>query len=415
MVATLDRRKAFELAQARERAMREKGEIDALEDAARSGLSGLGEGVAGTIGLGGDLPGMVLRGGDWLGRKTGIIDDTPEHRAWMDDTVKAVDDWNPMPTSSETLDVMNDYTRGFGLDGEGLFEHDPRTGLGKVVRTMGELAPGVLTGPAGLMRKGAMWLGSSLGSEAAGKLAEGSGYEDWARFAGAVAGGGIPRFRRAQPSRTEAEWRAMLDDAEARVAAVGERNPAEFVKALLARDSAVSGLDRERVLKGSGPSGRPTREDFVALAQSQAKMAQLSKSMQNAVRRAAGDDRVEKTFRRMEDSLPRLKNWQKWTAVPGVYGGYGGGKDFGRDLGSLLGPEAANVGEAIGGATGAIIPAIVASKQGMGTLARAVSNRNVRNAEREIRTGLRPGANRAEALKMVTRALLQNQGIQTGL
>jgi hypothetical protein len=103
MVAIPDRRQAYELARARERDMRERGEIDVVEDAARSGLSGFGEGVAGTIGLGGDLPGMILRGGDWVGRKTGMVADTPEHRAWMDDRIKSVDDWNPLPTSEETL------------------------------------------------------------------------------------------------------------------------------------------------------------------------------------------------------------------------------------------------------------------------------------------------------------------------
>jgi hypothetical protein len=116
MVAGLDRRKAYELAQAREREMRKKGEIDALEDVARSGLTGVGEGVAGVVGLPMAAIDMVTRGGDWLGRKARIIADTPEHRAWLDGQLRAVDDY--LPTSEETLHAMNDYTKGLGLNSE---------------------------------------------------------------------------------------------------------------------------------------------------------------------------------------------------------------------------------------------------------------------------------------------------------
>lgn len=99
--------------------MREKGEIDILEDVGRSGLTGLGEGVAGVVGLPMDMLNMAARGGDWVGRKAGVIEDTTEHRAWLDNSLKSVDDW--LPTSEEALRTMNDYTGGLGLDSEGLF------------------------------------------------------------------------------------------------------------------------------------------------------------------------------------------------------------------------------------------------------------------------------------------------------
>lgn len=226
MASAPDRRKARELAQARERAVREKGEIDIAEDVARSSLTGLGEGVAGVAGMPMDMFNLATRGGDWLGRKAGMIDDTHEHRAWLDDSLKSINDKSWLPTSEEALQTMNDYTSGLGLTSEGLFEHKPRTTVGKYARTMGELAPSLLTGPAGAARKGAMWLGSSLASETAGQLAEGTGYEDLARLGGAIAGGGRPRFHRPGPRtpRPTAEWRTLGDEADARLARRGAQS-----------------------------------------------------------------------------------------------------------------------------------------------------------------------------------------------
>lgn len=102
---------------------------------------------------------MAAHGGDWVGRKTGLIEDTPEHRAWLEGSLQSVDDW--LPTSDEALAVMNAQTKGYGLGSQGLFEHHPRTTAGRYARTMGELAPSMLSGPAGVGRKAVMWLGSS--------------------------------------------------------------------------------------------------------------------------------------------------------------------------------------------------------------------------------------------------------------
>ncbi len=407
MLVTPDRRKAFEFAQAREREMRRKGEIDVLEDVARSGLTGVGEGVAGVVGLPMAAIDMATRGGDWVGRKAGVIEDTPEHRAWLDTQLKAVDDY--LPTSDETLQAMNGYTRGFGLNSEGLFKHQPRTTAGKYARTMGELAPSFVTGPAGLARKGAMWLGSSLASEAAGQLAEGTGYEDLARLGASVLTGGRPRLGRPGPRMPHPTkyWDDLLDEAEARIAKVGERNPERFADALRQRQVPAAQAKKGAILdEAADPSGKMTPEGI----------RHFSPSEQAAVRRAGGDDLVERTSRWVErksalplpfpDEIERfIKNVKDSSKTGGQIGG---------SAGLLLGDASTAVtggaiGTLIGGGVGALPTLSRASGPAAALLARATSNRNVRNAEREIRNGVKPGADRAEARQTLIRALLQNE------
>src|SRR5262245_31047638 len=95
-------------------------QVDLLEDLARSGLSGLGQGVAGVIGMPADIANMAVRGGDWLGRKSGLVDDTPEHQEWLEDRLRQAN--ANVPTSDKVLAAMNTLTRGFGPESDGLFE-----------------------------------------------------------------------------------------------------------------------------------------------------------------------------------------------------------------------------------------------------------------------------------------------------
>lgn len=420
MATTLDRRKAYAIAQAQERAMRAKGEIDALEDVARSGLTGVGEGVAGVVALPMDAIDMVTRGGDWVGRKAGVIEDTPEHRAWLDAQLKSIDDY--LPTSEETLHAMNDYSKGLGLNSEGLFEHQPRTTAGKYARTMGELAPSFVTGPGGLARKGAMWLGSSLASETAGQLAEGTGYEDWARLGASMLTGGRPKLHRPGPHTPHptSYWKDLRDEADAKVQMVGERDPQRFAERGLVRDRARAQAEKGALLdEKAGPSGKMTREGFTDIAADPTNMQLLSPSQQAAARRAGGDNLAEKSLRRVErkysplpfpDEIERL--------IKNVKDGSATGERIGRGVGVLLGDpwgaSGAAMGTVIGGGVGALPSISRASGPAAGFLARAISNRNVRNAEKEIRNGVRPGANRAEGLRAFARALLQSQAIQVG-
>jgi hypothetical protein len=416
------------MAQAKERAMREKGEISGLEDVGRSGLTGLGEGAAGVIGLPMDMVNLVARGGDWVGRNTGLIEDTPEHRAWLEKSLQSVDDW--LPTSDEALTAMNEYTKGYGLGSQGLFEHQPRTTMGKFARTAGELAPSLLTGPAGAGRKAVMWLGSSLASEGAGQLAEGTGYEDWARLGGAVIGGGVPKVKlRGKPLST-AEKKAAADQAGLMVEEAGERNLPEYVDSLRAADSTRNAYDKAVLLDEMKASGRSARDAYADLAQDKGRMKLFSPGEQEAIRRAGGSDRSERAARwvktHMLPPLPVRKEIKE--LIRNVGAGNMAGREAGQAIDGLTGGLVGNLTEkylqnrisaeelgVLAGSwigTGPTLSRI--TNRVAGKTAEAVSDRNTRNAEKYILSGVKPGANRNEISRMIARAVLQNQGIAVG-
>jgi hypothetical protein len=88
---------------------------------------------------------------------------------------------NVSPTSQQIGNTIKDNV--------GNYEYDPKTGYGKVAKTVGEFVPAAVGGEAGLVRKGVQVLAPALLSEAAGYLTQGTKYEPWARAGAALLGG----------------------------------------------------------------------------------------------------------------------------------------------------------------------------------------------------------------------------------
>lgn len=101
--------------------------------------------------------------------------------------------------------------------------YEPKSTLGEYARTAGEFAP-LAVGGVGAVSKATRVLAPAVASETAGQLTEGTSYEPWARFAGAVAGGRIPTPRSAprvprDPQHAQAVQRLEAEGVDAMTAA----------------------------------------------------------------------------------------------------------------------------------------------------------------------------------------------------
>lgn len=147
------------------------GPENSLAGSAKALAAGAGEGVAGLVGIPGDIAELGARGIDratqFVGNKLGIDVNKREDRA---------------PT--------------YGVDGAkksiesvtGEF-YKPQTDTEKYLHSVGSFLPAVAGGPGGLAAKVATRaVIPGVASEAAGQLAEGSGYEPLARIAGGLGG-----------------------------------------------------------------------------------------------------------------------------------------------------------------------------------------------------------------------------------
>lgn len=136
--------------------------LDTLKDVGSSAATGLAQGTIGLVGLPGTVDdiinGGLTAGANWL---TGA---------------------NRRPTKSS-------------LSGEALNQkvsnlvggyHEPQTTAGDYAQTIGQFAPGVIGGPAGLIPKVASVVVPALASEALGQATRGTGLETPARIAGAL-------------------------------------------------------------------------------------------------------------------------------------------------------------------------------------------------------------------------------------
>lgn len=144
-------------------------------DVAKSAGVGVGKGVIGLLGLPGDLAEYGARGIDratkFIGGKLGV--DVPDRA-----------DRAPTYGSADITKAVEDKTGPF---------YKPQTTAGKYAETVGEFAPGLVGGPAGLARRGiTQVLAPGLASEAAGQATEGTKAEPYARIVGALAGGATP-------------------------------------------------------------------------------------------------------------------------------------------------------------------------------------------------------------------------------
>ncbi|WP_119392703.1 hypothetical protein [Taklimakanibacter lacteus] len=346
----------------------------------------MGQGVAGIVGMPADLANMVVRGGDWLGRKSGLVEDTPEHREWLESNLRQANANSIFPTSERALETMNALTRGLGSDSEGLFEYEPQTTGGKYVRTAAEFLPSAATGPGGLPRKGAMWLGSSLASETAGKMAEGSGYEDWVRFAGAV-GGGLPGAAKSVakpfPSTTqlEREFEALKPRARGR----GEKR---------------AQLDKTYVLDDLRGSDKPLQDAYRHLARDKRRMKQFSPDEQAAIRAISQNSKLENAANvaaRLvpDENGPFIRGVKLLARATGLGGGVTGHFDPLTGAGIAVLPEAALTAKAIANRIGESM----------------VGNR-VNNIETLVRTGKAAPKPSSRTLDALAKAVMQNQALQ---
>lgn len=150
---------------------------DNVGDVMRSGASGIAKGATGILDLPGQIPSLAMMGGSWVGEKTGLIE--PEKAQQFRERVSALGAGTGATGVATRLapEVMG---------------YQPETTVGEYAQTVGEFVPGTALG--GNIPQ---MVGAGIGSEAAGRMAEGTPYETAARFGGAVAGGvaggAIPR------------------------------------------------------------------------------------------------------------------------------------------------------------------------------------------------------------------------------
>ena len=144
-----------------------------VNDVAKAGAAGVARGTAGLAGLPGTLDDLAQAGIMKAGKATGII---PE-------------DWQgrQSPLSGQALTGAMSSATGGATDYRG------KTTAGQYAGTIGEFLPGAAAfggmSPGNLVKYGAV---PAVTSEAAGQAAEGTGWENTARIAGALAGGILP-------------------------------------------------------------------------------------------------------------------------------------------------------------------------------------------------------------------------------
>ncbi|OSI68882.1 hypothetical protein [Bradyrhizobium canariense] len=193
------------------------GDPSIAADVGKSAAGGAAQGAIGTVGAAGDLRHAASAAADYLGEKLGV---SPE-------TVKSVKDgaynaaqWTLPTTVLSNAPGSGDISHFVGGDrgnrnavGE-VLDYKPQTAAGKFTHTAAEYAPALLGGGEGLISKLATRvLAPAAASEAAGKVAEGTAAEPWARAGGALMSPAILSIgRRAiTPLPATAERSALVD------------------------------------------------------------------------------------------------------------------------------------------------------------------------------------------------------------
>src|SRR5262249_24838886 len=151
-----------------------------------------------TLGMGGDVREGVRSAVDWAASKfatptlSDLITGNQPRRSGAGDLavnmlMKALPPHvAPLfmgPTSEQIQHGIESVTGEF---------YKPKTTAGEYAQTGGEFAGALLGNRAGLLRRGAQWVGSTLGAEGAGRLADAldlPGLVPYARMFGGVAGG----------------------------------------------------------------------------------------------------------------------------------------------------------------------------------------------------------------------------------
>ena len=167
-----------------------------MTDVGKGAWGGLAEGVEGLGGTGRDLPNLADYGLAWAGAHINQMTGGENAQAALERThgsvlrqavgdkvYNALGAINPMP-SAESIKKIAVKT---GVDPD----YKPQSGAGRYAHEIAAFLPGALIpgGEASLGARALQTVAPAIGSEALGHLAEGTGYEPWARFLGAGLGG----------------------------------------------------------------------------------------------------------------------------------------------------------------------------------------------------------------------------------
>lgn len=143
---------------------------DAGKDIAKSTGIGLAQGAIGLATLPGNMEMLGRMGIDKAGQMMGYDPQTTKGQL--------------LPHYGDAKKFVEGYTGNF---------YEPQTTAGKYARTVAEFAPMMLDPTRGIASRVASTAAAGLASEAAGQATEGTAAEPWARLAGGIVGGALPR------------------------------------------------------------------------------------------------------------------------------------------------------------------------------------------------------------------------------
>lgn len=233
---------------------RERSWGETALDAAKSFGTGLEQGAIGLAGMPADIGNFLGnaagRGIDWaMGR-------TPEETAQREARLQEIQGAAPFqPPTSESLTKAAE-----GVQGP---MYKPETTAGKYANTIGQFVPGAAAGPGGLVRKAALSVVPAVASESAGQATEGTGWEPYARVAGALAGG-LGAARRTggatkemlKKAPTYAEVEAAANNAYTKLRNAGVRYDANAV------DQSIADVANLRINPQLAPDSAGLRDTF---------------------------------------------------------------------------------------------------------------------------------------------------------
>lgn len=152
--------------------------VGAAEDIARSGASGLRQGLESTAGAVGDVGNLNSRVAEWAAEKLGGGENVQSGVGFL---AKLLGGPASM-VSSEDVRKLTDPIFGEA--------YKPQTTEGEYARTVGQFAPAAAMGPGGIIRRVlTQAIAPAVASETGGQLTKGTAAEPYARIAGALAGG----------------------------------------------------------------------------------------------------------------------------------------------------------------------------------------------------------------------------------
>lgn len=159
--------------------------VGVAEDMAKSAGIGVVKGAIGTAAAGGDIRELVSAGVDYAGQKLGL---DPEKVKLFKDAYYEFSKLQPGPVGLVANSPTSAQVRK-GIEAQTGEFYKPQTTAGEYAQTVGEFAPAALSGPAGVVRRGAQVAVPALASETAGQATKGTAIEPYARFGAALAGG----------------------------------------------------------------------------------------------------------------------------------------------------------------------------------------------------------------------------------